>query len=205
MININPRNLTENSISRSITLTAPFNGFVSKVNVNIGKYVNPTDVLFELVDPTDIHLNLKVFEKDLTKLAIGQKLKAYTNSYSDKKFDCEIILISQDVSADGSAEVHCHFSKYDKSLFPGMYMNAEIELKSNQVLAIEEQAIVNFEGKDYVFVKQGKQTFEMLEVEVGTKENGWIEVQNSSNFEGKEIVSKGAYTLLMALKNKAEE
>jgi cobalt-zinc-cadmium efflux system membrane fusion protein len=84
-------------------------------------------------------------------------------------------------------------------------MNAEIELKSKQVLAIEEQAIVNFEGKDYVFVKQGKQTFEMLEVEVGTKENGWIEVQNSSNFEVKEIVSKGAYTLLMALKNKAEE
>jgi len=72
LININPRNLTENSISRSITLTAPFNGFVSKVNVNIGKYVNPTDVLFELVDPSEILLNLMVFEKDLTKLAIGQ-------------------------------------------------------------------------------------------------------------------------------------
>ena len=53
--------------------------------------------------------------------------------------------------------------------------------------------------------KQGKQTFEMLEIEVGTKENGWVEVLNSSNFDGKEIVSKGAYTLLMSLKNKAEE
>ena len=205
LININPRNLTENSISRSITLTAPFNGFVSKVNVNIGKYVNPTDVLFELVDPTDIHLNLKVFEKDLVKLAIGQKLIAYSNSDSDLKFDCEIILISQAISADGSAEVHCHFSKYDKSLFPGMYMNAEIELKSNQVLAVEEEAIVSFVGKNYVFVKQGKQTFEMLEVEVGTKENGWVEVINYTNFDGKEIVSKGAYTLLMSLKNKVEE
>jgi hypothetical protein len=180
-------------------------GFVSNVNVNIGKYVNPTDVLFELVDPTDIHLNLKVFEKDLVKLAIGQKLIAYSNSDSNKKFECEIILISQAISEDGSAEVHCHFSKYDKSLFPGMYMNAEIELKSNQVLAVEEEAIVSFEGKNYVFVKQGKKTFEMLEVEVGTKENGWVEVLNNTNFDGKEIVSKGAYTLLMTLKNKAEE
>ena len=60
-------------------------------------------------------------------MAIGQKLKAYSNSDSDKKFDCEIILISQDVLADGSAELHCNFSKYDKSLFPVMYMNAEIE------------------------------------------------------------------------------
>lgn len=204
LIHINPTNLTENTISRSISLTAPFNGFVSKVNVNIGKYVSPTDVLFELVDPTDIHLNLKVFEKDLSKLAIGQKLVAYSNSNSDKKFDCKIILISQDIASEGTAEVHCHFDNYDKSLFPGMYMNAEIELKSNKVLAVEEKAIVNFEGKNYVFVKQGKQTFEMLEIEVGTKENGWVEVKNSSNFERKEIATKGAYTLLMALKNKAE-
>ncbi|MBU3660355.1 MAG: efflux RND transporter periplasmic adaptor subunit [Flavobacteriales bacterium] len=205
LININPRTLSENNISRSISLTAPFNGFVSKVNVNIGKYVNPTDVLFELVDPTDIHLTLKVFEKDLVKLSIGQKLFAYSNSDSEKKFECEILLISQDVSADGSAEVHCHFAKYDKNLIPGMYMNAEIELKSNQVLAVEEEAIVSFEGKNYLFLKQGKQTFEMLQVELGVKENGWVEVLNSSIFEGKEIVSKGAYTLLMSLKNKAEE
>lgn len=205
LININPKNLSENNISRSISLTAPFNGFVSKVNVNIGKYVNPTDVLFELVDPTDIHLTLKVFEKDLVKLTIGQKLFAYSNSDSEKKFECEILLISQDVSADGSAEVHCHFAKYDKNLIPGMYMNAEIELKSNQVLAVEEEAIVSFEGKNYLFLKQGKQTFEMLQVELGVKENGWVEVLNSSIFEGKEIVSKGAYTLLMSLKNKAEE
>lgn len=205
LININPRTLSENNISRSISLTAPFNGFVSKVNVNIGKYVNPTDVLFELVDPTDIHLTLKVFEKDLVKLTIGQKLFAYSNSDSEKKFECEILLISQDVSVDGSAEVHCHFAKYDKNLIPGMYMNAEIELKSNQVLAVEEEAIVSFEGKNYLFLKQGKQTFEMLQVELGVKENGWVEVLNSSIFEGKEIVSKGAYTLLMSLKNKAEE
>lgn len=205
LININPKNLSENNISRSISLTAPFNGFVSKVNVNIGKYVNPTDVLFELVDPTDIHLTLKVFEKDLVKLSIGQKLFAYSNSDSEKKFECEILLISQDVSADGSAEVHCHFAKYDKNLIPGMYMNAEIELKSNQVLAVEEETIVSYEGKNYLFLKQGKQTFEMLQVELGVKENGWVEVLNSSIFEGKEIVSKGAYTLLMSLKNKAEE
>jgi hypothetical protein len=38
---------------------------VSKVNVNIGKYVNPSDVLFELINPDDIHLNLKVYEKIL--------------------------------------------------------------------------------------------------------------------------------------------
>jgi membrane fusion protein, heavy metal efflux system len=44
---------------------SPVSGFVSPVKVNIGKYVTPVDVLFELVNQSDIHLALDVFEKDL--------------------------------------------------------------------------------------------------------------------------------------------
>ena len=51
------------NISKSVNIYSPIDGFVSKVNVNIGKYVNPADILFELINPDDIHLNLKVFEK----------------------------------------------------------------------------------------------------------------------------------------------
>ena len=58
LIGVNPENLDENTISRSIHVYAPIDGYVSKVNVNIGKYVNPADVIFELVNPTDIHLGL---------------------------------------------------------------------------------------------------------------------------------------------------
>ena len=63
LININPPALSEKNISKSVNIYAPITGFVSKVNVNIGKYVNPADVLFELINPTDIHLNLKIFGK----------------------------------------------------------------------------------------------------------------------------------------------
>jgi hypothetical protein len=80
LIGINPQNLRENNISRNIRITSPITGYVSKVNVNIGKYLNPADVLFELIDPRDIHLNLNVYEKDLEKLSIGQKLTAFTNN-----------------------------------------------------------------------------------------------------------------------------
>lgn len=205
LININPNSLTENNLSKSIRLTAPFDGFVSKVNVNIGKYVNPTDVLFELVDPKDIHLNLKVFEKDLIQLNVGQKLYAYSNSQPDKKFKCEIILISQDITSDRTAEVHCHFEKYDKTLLPGMYMNAEIDLKNKVSLAVEEKAVVNFEGASYLFIKTGKSTFEMREVKLGNAENGWVEVINKEQFMNQNIVTDGAYTLLMSLKNESEE
>jgi cobalt-zinc-cadmium efflux system membrane fusion protein len=207
LININPDNLNESNLSRSINVYSSIDGFVSKVNVNIGKYVNPSDVLFELINPEDIHLNLAVFEKDLDKLSIGQKLLAFNNNQPDKKHPCEIILISQDLSADRSADVHCHFEDYDKTLLPGMYMNAEVEIKLQNALSINEDAIVSHEGKDYVFVEKGNRQFEIVEVKKGVTENNFSEI---STLDGKDmlnasVVTKGAYALLMQLKNKSEE
>lgn len=205
LININPNNLTEKSISKSVNIYAPINGFVSKVNVNIGKYVNPSDVLFELINPSDIHLNLKIFEKDVVKLRIGQKLFAFTNNDINEKHLCEILLISRDLSEEHTADVHCHFENYDKNLLPGMYMNAEIELKNTNAFTLPEDAIVNFEGVNFVFIAKDANHFVMAEVKTGNLENGFIEVLNDSEFENAKIVTKGAYTLLMKLKNKADE
>lgn len=206
LINVNPNTLSEKNISKTVNIYAPITGFVSKVNVNIGKYVNPADVLFELINPSDIHLNVKIFEKDITKLAIGQKLVAYTNNQPENKHNCEIILISKDLSVDEhAAEVHCHFENYDKALLPGMYMNAEIEIKSNGALTLPEEAVVNFEGKEYVFVVLDKTNFQLTEVSTGTNENGIVEIIGGQPLSNKKIVTKGAYTLLMKLKNKSDE
>ena len=205
LIRINPNGLHENNISKSINIYSPINGFVSKVNVNIGKYVTPGDVLFELVNPADIHLNLKIFEKDLDKIFIGQKVFSFTNYDPDKKYSGEIILISKDVGPHGTTEVHCHFENYDKTLFPGMYMNAEIELKSHLSNVLPDDAIVSFEGKQYIFKNIGIHKFEMIEIETGDNENGFTEIISKTDISEKEIVIKGAYTLLMSLKNKEEE
>lgn len=205
LININTVNLNESTIGNSVKIYSQITGFVSKVNVNIGKYVNPTDVLFELINPSDFHLNLKVFEKDIGKLSIGQKLRAYSNNFPDIKNDCKIILISRDISLERTVDVHCHFNRYDKTLFPGMYMNADVEVITNYAASVPEEAIVDFEGLNYVFVEKDKNQFAMVKVETGTHENGYIEIKNNEGFMNKQIVIKGAYIILMKLKNKSEE
>lgn len=205
LININPQTLSEKNISRNIRLYAPTDAYVSKVNANIGKYVTPADVLFELVNPSDIHLNLQLFERDLAQLSIGQKLVAYTNAHPEKKYPCEIILISKDISPERTAEVHCHFEQYDKSLLPGMYMNAEIALEKREALCVPEAAVVSSEGKDYVFVAKGGDTFVMQQVSKGGADGGWIELLNAADFRNRQVVTNGAYALLMSLKNTAEE
>jgi membrane fusion protein, heavy metal efflux system len=207
LIGINPATRNAGNISKSVSIPSPISGFVSKVNVNIGKYVNPADVLFEIVNPSDIHLALTIFEKDINKLFIGQKLIAYTNTNPEKKYPCKIILIGKDFSNDRSVEVHCHFANYDKSLVPGMYMNAEIEVKSDSVFALPSDAIVNYENKQYVFISKGDNQFEIREVKTGNSENGFTEIRLSDNQNLKDdiLVTKGAYTLLMKMKNTSEE
>lgn len=205
LININPSSLTHSNISRTVNIYSPINGFVSNVFVNVGKYVTPSDVMFELINPTDIHLNLKVYEKDLDKLEVGQRVVSYTNGAPDKKYEGEIVLISMDVNTDGVSEVHCHFEEFDKKLVPGMYMNADIDTHAAVSQALPEESVVYFETKNYVFIETAKQTYEMIEVKVGAKEDGYIQINNANELANKKIVTKGAYTLLMKLKNTEEE
>lgn len=201
---INPNNVSVNNITKSINIYSPINGYVSKVNVNIGKYVTPSDVLFEIVNPADIHLALTIFEKDINKLSIGQLLTAYTNTNPNKKYPCKIILLGKDFSENRSTEIHCHFINYDKTLLPGMYMNADIELHSQQSNALPSDAIVSFENKNYIFIDKGNKQYEMTELSVGNSENGFTEITSTTDFANKYIVVKGAYWILMKMKNTEE-
>ena len=202
---ININSISETNILHSVNVHSPIEGYVSKVNVNIGKYVSPTEVMFELINSSDIHLALTVFEKDLDKLFIGQKLTAFTNNQPDKKHPCEIILIGKDLTTDRNTEVHCHFEDYDKTLVPGTYMNAEVEIKNKESLVLPTDAIVRFEGKQYVYKMNSPRQFEMMEVNVGETENGFSEIILAPNtiVENVDFVTKGAYSLLMKMKNKA--
>jgi cobalt-zinc-cadmium efflux system membrane fusion protein len=205
LIGINPNKLDENTISKSINIYSPIDGYVSKVNVNIGKFTQPSEVLFELINPDDIHLALTIFEKDLSKLSIGQKLFAYTNSQPDNKYECEIILIGKNLSTERSTEVHSHFENYDKSLIPGMYMNADIEIKNNTVYALPEEAIVRYQNNQYIFFAETDSRFTIQEIKTGDMEKGFVEIISGVGLTDKKIVIKGAYNLLMAIKNKVEE
>lgn len=203
LIGINPELLNENTISKSINLTSPIDGYVSSVHMNIGKYITPTDVLFELVNPTDIHLTLTIFERDLYKLSIGQKIFASNNINPDKKYICEIILIGKDVTPERTIQVQCHFQQYDKSLIPGMYMNAEIEVSTDKAFVIQNEGIVRFEGKQYVFSEISKNKFEIIEVMTRNSENGFTQIifSDSLNVQDKDFVIRDAYSLLMKMKN----
>jgi cobalt-zinc-cadmium efflux system membrane fusion protein len=205
LIGLNPATLTTDNLSGTIPLRAPINGFVGRVNANTGKYIAPSDILFELVNPEDIHLSLNVFEKDINELEIGQKVTAYTNAASNKKYSCEIILIGKEVLEDNSINVHCHFDSYDNRLVPGTFMNAEINRIYKAALTLPETAIQYWEAKPVIFIQEGD-GFKMQAIEVGFTDNGFVQILSpQADWLNAKVANKGSYALLMKLKNAAEE
>lgn len=204
LVGFSPDALSETSLSRQATLVSPIDGYVAKVNVNVGKYVAPSDVLFELVNPEDIHLAMTIFEKDIDKIEVGQKVIAFTN-HSSTRYHADIILLGRNINADRSIDVHCHFDEYDHSLLPGMFMNAIIQTGARSVKSLPEEAVQRFDGTVFVFVANGKNTYKTVPVSIGDTENGRVEILNAAELEGLSVVTKGAYSLLMKLKNTNDE
>jgi membrane fusion protein, heavy metal efflux system len=206
IIGIDPEKLSETNISRQVPLYSPTNGYVSKVNVNVGKYVQPTDVLFELVNPDDIHAALTIFQKDIGKIRIGQKVKINFIDEPAKEYLGEVILVNRNVDENRAAIAHCHFLSHPGQLLPGMFLHARIEASQSNGPALPEEAILRYLGKTYVFVETASNNFHMQEVTIGERDAGYITILHGADaLKNKKIVVANAYSLLGSLKNVSEE
>lgn len=206
LIGLNPEKISENNITRSINIYSPIDGYVSAVNVNIGKFVNPSDILFELVNPNDLHLALKVFEKDIHDIKIGQKIKAYMANNPQKTFEAEVLLVSKNLDANRSAMIHCHFEKPEHELLPGMFLNANIEIISNEAILVPEEAVVRSGDRECIFIDKGNHHFELTQVNTGNASNSKIEIiSDKINLLEQNIITTNAYAALMKMQNKGEE
>ncbi|MDB5024251.1 MAG: hypothetical protein JWP78_2006 [Mucilaginibacter sp.] len=205
MLGINPLKLTPATIRPVIYITSPISGFVSKVNFNIGKYVNPTDVLMELVNTDDIHAALTIFEKDISKIAIGNPVTISLPSIPDKTYPGKVILIGRMLDTGHSVMVHCHFLKTDRNILPNMFLQATIETKPQNTIAVPEDAIIDYGGQRYVFMatSHGKEIlFNMVSVDAGVRQDGWTQIKLSKpELKDRIFVTKGAFSILSAMKN----
>ncbi|WP_109677009.1 efflux RND transporter periplasmic adaptor subunit [Dyadobacter jejuensis] len=207
------KTLESGKIVSQTAIVAPISGSVTTVNVNLGMYVRPTDVLFEIVDTDHLHVELSVFEKDIPKVQIGQKVRFHVSNNPEKEIQAEVYLINQMIDEDRTVRVHCHLENDAAGLLPKNYVKAVIETGTKPVNTLPENALVQFEGKDYIFIetvdkdrdssKSSDKTFEMLEIQRGISEDGFTQITFPAGYDIKNtsIVIKGAYTLLSMLKN----
>jgi RND family efflux transporter MFP subunit len=213
LIGIDPDKLSEDNISNKVSLISPIKGFLKAVNVNIGKYVSPTDILFEIVNSDKLFLELTLFEKDADKVSAGQKIKFFINNETEEH-EAIISQTGKAINDDKTFRVYGTVTSSCKNILPGMYVNALIEESDKKVTALPSGAIVSFDDKDYIFVfeknkeEAGKAMTEyrIIEVKKGVSSAGFTEIILPGGFDinSSKVVIKGSYNLLSAKKNAGE-
>lgn len=204
IIGISAKGLSTGNIRSKINIYAPFSGFVSKILVNNGQYINPADTLFELINPTGLLLELKVFENDVNDVKVGQEILVYNNQNPDLKSNAKIVSLVPSIENGGSATAIAKLSTTNTEFVKGMYVNAEVNISSRYTQGLPNDAVVAFENKNYVFEDLGKSKYKMIPVVTGISDDQFTEILKADFLKDKKIVQKGAYSLLMMLKNKAE-
>jgi len=213
LVGINPFKLNEDNISRSVALVSPITGYVKAVNVSIGKSVSASDVLFEIVNSDKLFLELTLFEKDADKVSNGEKIRFFINNETEQH-EALIYQTGKSINNDKTYKVYANVVGRCKNMLPGMYVNAVIQAKSNQVTSVPSAAIVSFDDKDYIFVfdknkvENGKTMTEyrMIQIQIGIANDGFTEIvlPEGFNFKEAKVIVKGAYNLLSAKKNAGE-
>lgn len=216
MLSISTASLDKGIITKVIPLKAPISGYIGHLKASLGGYAEPNKSLFDVIDNTDLHVHLDVFEKDLQKLKIGQKLIVNLPNQDGSQIEAVIFSIGKMLNEETKAvEVHADIKNNKrKDLIPGIYVSASIKIDERNVNAVPEAAVVRVGEKQYIFVVNDSTTvdtaqksgfsgaFRLIEVKTGSSALGFIEIMPIETISNnKRIVTKGAYFLISQLKS----
>jgi cobalt-zinc-cadmium efflux system membrane fusion protein len=204
MLNLNPKYIEQGKISSNISLFAPINGFVTKVNVSNGSYVDASSEIVEIVDTDHIHLELSVFEKDILNIKKGQLIKFKIPEASDETFDAEVYLVGTSINeTNRTVEIHGHLNdeeKYKNTFVRGMFIEANIITSTHKLIALPKEAFAEIDGEYFALIlnssNESNYEFEMTKVEIGKQNEHFVELLNADDFKDKQVLIKGAYMLL---------
>lgn len=209
MVGVNIENLKENKVSQTVAVRSPINGYVQLVEVKVGQYVNPETSMFEIINNEHVHADLMVFESDVHKVKEGQKVQFSVESLPDKLLSATIYSVGQSFENDPKAvHIHAEIDNKEGHLIPGMYVRGRIIVEDFISYALPEEAVVR-EGDRYFIFKGEKESdhgeehwaFEPIEVGIGTKDNGWVEIKLFEPLEqGIKLAWNNAYSLMAEMK-----
>lgn len=225
---ISTASVSKGNIITTLAIRAPISGTISNVTAQIGSNVDSSTPIAEIVNNSLIHLDLFVFEKDLPRLQANQTIHFTLTNNPGKEYDAQIYSIGT-AFANETKTIPIHaVVKGDKTgLIEGMNISAVISIGQNVVPAVPVNAIVNFQGQDYIFVltkeavehhqevekeasgdveevhtEESGINFKRVPVIKGTTDVGFAEVKLLKDLPPKtEIITKGAFFALAKMTN----
>ena len=202
--------VAKGKFTTAFPLRAPISGVVSQLTASLGSYADMQTPLMKIRNTQAVECDLNVFEKDLAKVKVGNRVTFSLTNQPGVKLSGTVYGMNQYFN-DGSKSVAVHIKMDDASLktsrinhiklFDGMYVSGQIAIGSQRCLALPSEAIVSTDGKQYVFAlngepKKGEYSFSRHEVSTGVTCGGFTEVKLCDHLKaGKKIVTDNAFYL----------
>ncbi|MEQ3663120.1 efflux RND transporter periplasmic adaptor subunit [Olleya sp.] len=200
LMNINPNTLTGDNIRSVISVPSPLSGYATTINATKGMYLNPSDVAITVTNTDDLHIELKIFEKDLPMVKVGQPINVRLQNDTDKVYRGKVHLVNKAINTqDRTVDIHGDLvNESEVKLFaPGMYIEGEILTTTIEYPALPVEAVANIDNDYFVLVKENGINFKRMLVKIGTTNNGYIQIVNASDFDADtEFLTKGAFNLI---------
>jgi len=195
LMGINPNNVSNSNLQSALLVTSPISGTVSNVFAKIGSYVDVASPVAEIVDNGSLHLDLNVFEKDLPLLKVGQTIHFTLTNNPNNEYDAVVYSIGTAFENDSKTiPVHCNVKGNKTGLIDGMNITGIVSLNNVTTPAVPTDAIVEADGKYYIFIltdkepeehhEEGEETHDHKTAEKGKE----TEPKNTTNFEKLEVV-----------------
>ena len=200
LMNIDPNTLTGENMRSTIGVPSPLSGYATTINASKGMYLNPSDIAVTVTNTDDLHIELKIFEKDLPLVKIGQQINVRLQNDTGKIYQGIVHLVNKTINPkDRTIDIHGDLvNENDLQLFaPGMYIEAEILTSSAEFPALPSEAVANIDNDFFVLVKEDSTRFKRTLVRIGVKNNGFTQILNASDFApNTEFLTKGAFNLI---------
>lgn len=215
LLGISADRIESGDIQQAVPLVSPISGYVQKVNVTIGKFVGPAQILFVIYDNSTLFMDLQVYQQDIGRIRIGQRLTFTTPSLNTANTMAIVYAIDKAFdSANKSIGVHAKVDGKTKKneLIPGIYVNAFVETGNETVTALPDEAIFKTGETENIFILSRTQIekqdtiyiFSVKEVKTGVSEAGYTQVDFLENLPpSAKVVIKGTY-FIVSEKNKAQ-
>ena len=208
MIGNRINNLKNGQITPTFNVLSPIEGYIKSTNLAIGKNVAPTDILFEITGNAHKHLELKVFEKDITKISVGQKIIIENPKILNADLTATVFLVGRNVDAETkSINIHAHLNseKTEDKLTVGQYVNTRILTGNRIAKTLPETAILRRGEGGFIFVQIKANTFQQIPIKLGFSEGGNVEVFLEKDINFLQIVKSGVSILQAVLSGGEKE
>ncbi|RPA56738.1 efflux RND transporter periplasmic adaptor subunit [Shewanella vesiculosa] len=172
-------------------IKAPFAGKLGLRQVSVGSLVTPGEQISTLDDVSKIKLDFSVPERFIQELQPGKLVEARAVAYPEQIFKGVVTSIDTRVNPDTRAViVRAVMPNDDYKLLPGMLMKVRLIKQSREALLLPEAAIIPIQNKHFVYFVNAENKVEQIEVTLGTRSRGWVEIAKGLDV-GQQIIIRG--------------